>query len=122
VISFFILFFCGINSYGLRSLSTEDSYYGKDENYWRSPVWININYLTLRALKKYYIEVDGPHKIRAQQLYEQLRKKVIANVFKAYQKQQNIFEYYNDKTGRGGGQHPFAGWTSLIVLIMAESF
>lgn len=29
--------------YGLRSLSVKDEFYGTDENYWRSPVWININ-------------------------------------------------------------------------------
>jgi mannosyl-oligosaccharide glucosidase len=108
--------------YGLRSLSTKDPYYRKGENYWRSPVWINLNYLALRALKKFYIERGGPYQHRAQELYEQLRKNLITNVFKAYQKQRSIFEHYNDKTGKGEGQHPFAGWTSLIVLIMAEEF
>lgn len=36
--------------YGLRSLSPKDKYYGKDENYWRSPVWININYMVMQRL------------------------------------------------------------------------
>ena len=36
--------------HGLRSLSKTDRYYGKDENYWRGPVWININYLVLKQL------------------------------------------------------------------------
>lgn len=36
--------------YGLRSLSPKDKYYGKDENYWRSPVWININYMVIQRL------------------------------------------------------------------------
>lgn len=36
--------------YGLRSLSLKDKYYGKDENYWRSPVWININYMVMQRL------------------------------------------------------------------------
>jgi mannosyl-oligosaccharide glucosidase len=36
--------------YGLRSLSPKDKYYGTDENYWRSPVWININYMVLQRL------------------------------------------------------------------------
>ena len=38
------------SSHGLRSLSLKDPYYGKDENYWRGPIWININYLAIRAL------------------------------------------------------------------------
>lgn len=37
--------------YGLRSLSKQDSHYGQGENYWRGPIWIPMNYLTLRALK-----------------------------------------------------------------------
>ena len=36
--------------YGLRSLSHKDKYYGTDENYWRSPVWININYMAMEQL------------------------------------------------------------------------
>lgn len=36
--------------YGLRSLSLKDKYYGKDENYWRSPVWINISFMVMQRL------------------------------------------------------------------------
>lgn len=36
--------------YGLRSLSPKDKGYGTDENYWRSPVWININYMVMERL------------------------------------------------------------------------
>lgn len=36
--------------YGLRSLSLRDPYYGTSENYWRSPIWININYLAVVQL------------------------------------------------------------------------
>jgi mannosyl-oligosaccharide glucosidase len=36
--------------YGLRSLSLRDKYYGTDENYWRSPIWININYMVMQRL------------------------------------------------------------------------
>lgn len=36
--------------YGLRSLSPKDKYYATDENYWRSPVWININYMVVQRL------------------------------------------------------------------------
>ena len=35
---------------GVRSLSKTDRYYGTYENYWRSPVWININYMILEQL------------------------------------------------------------------------
>ena len=39
---------------GLRSLSISDPSYGTLDNYWRGPVWMPINYLVLRACKKYY--------------------------------------------------------------------
>jgi mannosyl-oligosaccharide glucosidase len=38
------------SAHGLRSLSKRDEFYGKDENYWRGPIWININYLALQRL------------------------------------------------------------------------
>lgn len=36
--------------YGLRSLSASDPKYRTGEIYWRGPIWININYLTLQSL------------------------------------------------------------------------
>jgi mannosyl-oligosaccharide glucosidase len=38
------------SSYGLRSLSRKSPLYGSEENYWRSPIWVNINYLVLQEL------------------------------------------------------------------------
>jgi mannosyl-oligosaccharide glucosidase len=38
------------SQYGLRSLSRESPLYGSAENYWRSPIWININYLVIERL------------------------------------------------------------------------
>ena len=36
--------------FGILSLSKADSYFGQDENYWRGPVWVHMNYLALQAL------------------------------------------------------------------------
>jgi glycogen debranching enzyme len=36
--------------YGLRSLSRDSPLYGSAENYWRGPIWININYLVIEQL------------------------------------------------------------------------
>jgi mannosyl-oligosaccharide glucosidase len=52
------------SSFGIRSLSKQDRYFGKDENYWRGPIWINVNFLTLRALSVYYMNKEGPYQSR----------------------------------------------------------
>lgn len=36
--------------HGLRSLSKQDPLYGTGENYWRSPVWMPLNYMALTQL------------------------------------------------------------------------
>lgn len=39
--------------YGIRSLSINDDYYRLGDNYWTSPIWMNINYLIVTALYNY---------------------------------------------------------------------
>lgn len=43
--------------HGIRSLSKKDELYGTEENYWRSPVWINMNYL---AIVQLYVSYTPP--------------------------------------------------------------
>lgn len=43
------------SDYGLRSLSKSDEYFGTGENYWKGPVWININYLAIQRLQVRFI-------------------------------------------------------------------
>lgn len=38
--------------YGLRSLSASHELFGKGENYWKGPIWIQMNYLALSSLYK----------------------------------------------------------------------
>ncbi|KAI7893279.1 glycoside hydrolase [Mucor mucedo] len=108
--------------YGLRSLSASDEFFGTGENYWRGPIWININYLTLQSLYKNYIHVPGPYQAQAQKTYTKLRDAVIRNVYKNYKKTGYVWEQYSENDGKGLKSHPFTGWTSLILLIMAEEY
>lgn len=38
------------SEFGIRSLSKSDALYGSGENYWRGPIWMNINYLAVVQL------------------------------------------------------------------------
>ncbi|XP_061883082.1 mannosyl-oligosaccharide glucosidase-like [Entelurus aequoreus] len=112
--------------YGLRSLSKTDPMYMKrntehDAPYWRGPIWININYLAVRALH-HYSNTQGPYQERAAALYEELRTNIISNVYRQYVETGYIWEQYNDTTGRGQGSHPFTGWSALTLLMMAEQY
>ncbi|KAJ7273466.1 glycoside hydrolase family 63 protein [Mycena haematopus] len=108
--------------YGLRSLSASHPQFGTGENYWKGPVWVQMNYLALRALYKKYAAEEGPYKARAQEIYQQLRKNIIDNVFKEYERTGYVWEQYNALTGEGMRSHPFTGWTSLVTLILAETY
>ncbi|KAF7994307.1 hypothetical protein HCN44_003397 [Aphidius gifuensis] len=112
--------------YGLRSLSKSSPLYMKyntehDPPYWRGPIWINLNYLTLRSLH-YYGNIEGPFQSKAKKIYNELRDNIIKNVFGQYKKTGFIWENYGDSYGEGKGSHPFNGWSSLVIMIMAEIY
>ncbi|KAI9095920.1 glycoside hydrolase, partial [Phlyctochytrium arcticum] len=108
--------------YGVASLSQRDAYFGTGENYWRGPVWLNINYLVLESLWKNYMNHPGPYQTQAKQIYTELRDRLMKNIFKEYQRTGYVWEQYSPIDGTGKRSHPFTGWTSLIVLIMAEMY
>lgn len=66
--------------------------------------------------------VEGPYALKSRNVYNNLRKNIIQNIYRVYVNQGDFFEQYNPHTGKGQGQHPFVGWTSLAVLIMAELY
>jgi len=110
------------SDYGLRSLSAEHELFGKDENYWRGNIWIQMNYLALSSLFNIYMVEAGPHQTKARELYTELRNNVIQNTFKEYQRTGYVWEQYDAITGEGRRSHPFTGWTSLVTLILAEKY
>ncbi|KAF6241423.1 hypothetical protein HO173_000133 [Letharia columbiana] len=106
------------SDYGLRSLSMSDEFYGTDENYWRSPIWMNMNYLAVKSLYDIAIQ-PGPHKSQATKIYTSLRKNLVENVFNEWERTGFAWEQYNPETGAGQRTQHFTGWTSLVVKIMA---
>ena len=112
--------------YGLRSLSTDAPLYNArntehDPPYWRSPVWININFLAIKSLRA-YAKQGGKIGGVAQDKYNKLRQAVIENVMRQYWRTGYVWEQYSDSSGEGKGCRPFTGWSSLVVLIMAEEY
>ncbi|OZC09183.1 hypothetical protein X798_03727 [Onchocerca flexuosa] len=114
------------SDFGLRSIAPSSPYYKAhntehDPPYWRGTVWININYLMLSALK-HYSSIEGPNRELAFGIYSDLRNNLVTNVAREFRRTGFLWENYNDETGRGQGAHPFTGWSSLVLSIMAEQY
>lgn len=112
--------------YGLRSLSKTSPMYKMyntetDPPYWRGAIWINVNYLAVKALH-HYSDLPGPFQEKAFQLYKELRSNIISNILREYRRTNYIWENYDDRTGEGHGSHPFTGWSALLVLVMGEVY
>lgn len=108
--------------FGIRSISKSSEFYRTGENYWRSPIWMNINYLVLENLKFYFDaskEYSSPElKEKINTTYSQLRKNIIFNVKKEWSRTGYVWENYDDITGHAKGAKNFLGWSSLVLLMM----
>lgn len=106
---------------GVRSLSKQDPFYGTSENYWRGPVWNNMNYLTLDALLHYATSDKVDRKVRnyASDIYRELRLNVVENIYREYKKTGFVWESYYPITGEAKGAKAFTGWAALVANIMA---
>ncbi|ORY48586.1 glycoside hydrolase [Rhizoclosmatium globosum] len=107
--------------FGLSSLSKSDKYFGTGENYWRGPIWMNIQYLVVRRLYELK-NSKSPYAARAGEIYVSLRENIINNVYKEYERTGFVWEQYSPIDGKGQRSHPFTGWTSLVLLMMAEVY
>jgi mannosyl-oligosaccharide glucosidase len=105
------------SDYGVRSLSKSDLLYHTGDDYWRGNIWMNMNYLILRGLFKFYYDVP-----EAKQLYTILRRNIIKSVFNEWKLTRMFYEQYSDVNGRGVRARPFNGWTSLILNIVSENY
>ncbi len=69
-------------------------------NYWRGPIWINVNWILYRGLKRYGF-------------YEQANR--LQRALTEIPKRSGFFEHYDPTTGKGHGAEQFA-WTAALVL------
>ena len=96
-----------------------DAVYGTQEDYWRGKVWVNVNYLVLAAL---YQHPDKEANALMGKTYSTLRANLVETITAGYVRKGFLFEQYDDKTRQGLKHKPFAGWTALVLLIMAELY
>ncbi|KAJ4351018.1 Processing alpha glucosidase I [Ascochyta clinopodiicola] len=104
--------------HGIKSLSQESKKYGVGDNYWRSPIWININYLILTQLLA-LAKTPGPQQQRCRIIYIELRRNIVHTVFSSWLQTGYAWEQYDPVGGHGQRTQHFTGWTSLVVSIMA---
>ncbi|KAJ1500064.1 Processing alpha glucosidase I [Coelomomyces lativittatus] len=107
-----------MTKYGVASLHSSNPAFLQSENYWRGNIWINFQYLILRALH-HHKEHDSLH---AMSLYTKLRKNLIHTISNNFEETGFLFESYDVNTGNGTRVRPFTGWSSLILLIMSEHY
>ncbi|PNY28129.1 Uncharacterized protein TCAP_01938 [Tolypocladium capitatum] len=106
------------SAHGIRSLSRQDEFYGTNENYWRSPIWMPINYMAVTQLHSVATQ-DGPFRGKARDMYTRLRKNLVDTVYRSWKETGFAWEQYDPETGAGQRTQHFTGWTSLVVKIMA---
>lgn len=107
---------------GIRSLSKKDEFFGTGENYWRGPVWNNMNFLALDALQ-YYGGADSKAssnvKAKAAEIYHELRRLIVDNIYNQWVESGYVWESYEATTGEPKGARGFTGWAGLVANIMA---
>jgi mannosyl-oligosaccharide glucosidase len=108
--------------FGLRSLAASDELYRTLEDYWRSPVWININYLAVSSLRYYSTIPTNPHAARCRRLADELAENVINIMTKEFRRTGFVWEQYDCISGKGKGTHPFTGWSALVALMIANRY
>lgn len=108
---------------GIMSLSKNSKWHRKGDDYWTGSVWMPFNFLTLAALRTKYSVREGPYKIRAQKLSKELLSSIVDNAFQVFSRTGQLWENYSpgdDGEGKSGRQ--FTGWSSLILLMLADMF
>jgi glycogen debranching enzyme len=92
-------------NYAIPSVARNDPHYDP-ETMWRGPVWANINYFFIEALR----QVGRPD------LADELAEKTLNLVMK----HPSIYEYYNAETGEPPPKAAdIFGWTAAVFIDLA---
>jgi mannosyl-oligosaccharide glucosidase len=113
--------------FGLRSLSSNDPCFQLGDNYWTGPIWMTINYLVVSCMCKFVTEPDEhPMGNRLREdlgdTYKLLQSNLINKAVGNFVNNGFIWEVHDGDTGRGFNNHPFTGWSALIVNITCNYF
>lgn len=92
------------NGYPLCTVSMKESEFNP-QNYWRGPVWINMNWMFIEGLAQY-----GYHNAA-----EDLARKTLDLVTNS-----GFYEYYNPLNGEGLGSDRFS-WSASLVIDLIET-
>lgn len=124
------------------------SMFGGNSN-WRGPIWLPMNYLIIKALRKYYVyygdeftyefPAKSGNKLTLKEIANELTKRLLkmferndAGQFQyhagdhkvwsgAHFKEHHLFyEFFNGDSGKGLGASHQTGWTALIANLMLE--
>ncbi|MCH8068279.1 MAG: glycoside hydrolase [Candidatus Marinimicrobia bacterium] len=93
------------NGYPLCSVSMSEPEFNP-VNYWRGPVWINMNWLMIKGLENY-----GYHN-EAKELATKTLELVLENGF---------YEYFDPFTGKGCGTNHFS-WSASLTIDLIETY
>ncbi|KAK7206707.1 putative mannosyl-oligosaccharide glucosidase [Myxozyma melibiosi] len=109
------------SAFGIRSLSKREPAFGKDEDYWRGAIWVNMNYLVLRSAQDYYkdAQTSAGDREKLKEIYSQLRTNIVQTVYKQWEETGFAWEQYEQSEGKAKGVKHFTGWTSLTTMIMS---
>lgn len=92
-------------NYPLATVAKKSSTYNPN-TMWRGPVWANINYIFIEALRQ----------IERHDLADQLRDSTLNLIMQ----NDGIYEFYNPETGAPGERAvPMFGWTAAIYIDLA---
>jgi hypothetical protein len=88
----------------ITSISVDDIQFNP-LNYWRGPVWININWMLYQGMKKHRLFEDAKN----------LKESIIDLIT-----EHGFYEYYNPLSGEGLGANNFSWTAALLIDLISE--